>query len=84
MLFHLAYRPLTLGNLEGHSDIAKFLKKNNFSPELMKLYILVLNRFLIKIFGLVLSQDMEFNQIGDTCTSAHFSDKGFWLRPQNL
>ena len=30
MLFHLAYRPLTLGNLEGHSDIAKFLKKNIF------------------------------------------------------
>ena len=27
MLFHLAYRSLTVGNLEGHSDITK-LKKN--------------------------------------------------------
>ena len=33
-------------------------------------YILVLNRFLIKKFGHVISQDMEYNMIGDT--SAHF------------
>ena len=42
MLFHLAYRPLTLGSLVGHSD------KNNFSPGLMKLYILVLKVFIKK------------------------------------
>ena len=60
MLFHLAYRPLTFGNLEGHSDNTKFWKENNFSPMLMKLYILVLNRFL------VISQDMEYKKIGDT------------------
>ena len=70
MLFHLTYRPLTLGNLEGHRDIAIFWKNNIFPPRLMKLYILVLNRFLITHFGHVISQDMEYNKIGNT--SAHF------------
>ena len=72
MLFHLAYRPLTLGNPEGHSDITKIWKKNNFSPRFMKLYILVLNRFLIKIFWScdITRVDMEHKKIGDTL--AHF------------
>ena len=62
MLFYLPYRPLTLGNVEGHNDIAKFKKKKNFS--------LFTNRFLIKNFGHVISQDTECNKIGDT--SVHF------------
>ena len=68
MLFHLAYRPLTLGKLEGHSDIAKFLIKELFLVD--ETLHLVLNRFPIKKFGHVISQDMEYNKIGDT--SAHF------------
>ena len=64
MLFHLAYRPLSLGELEDHSDITKLI----FLPRSVKLYILVVYRFLIKnnfgvnqcTFDHVISQNMEF------------------------
>ena len=44
MLFHLAYQPLTLGDLEVHSDVTKFLKH---LPRSITLYILIEYRLLI-------------------------------------
>ena len=64
MLFYLAYRPLTLGDLV-HSDVTKL--KKNFLPWSIKFYILVVYRFLIKILGVnqctsghVIPQNMKF------------------------
>ena len=45
MLFHLAYRPLPLDDLEGHRDVTNFL------PMSVKYYLLVVYRFLIKNGG---------------------------------
>ena len=47
MLLHLVYRPLTLGDLEGHSDITKFQKCFSL-PRSLKFYIFVVYRFHLK------------------------------------
>ena len=58
------------------------LKNSNFSPWLIKLYILLGDEFLIKNFGV--NQCISAHRIYKIgYISAIFKDKYFWFRPRN-